>query len=140
MKRIVYTQVDGVLAVIIPSPNWSGTIEELARKDVPNGLDYSIVDTSKIPTDRTFRAAWEKGTNSKPVKINMDKARNIHMGRIRKARDKEMAQLDIEQLKGNDVAVQKKTLRDLPDTLDLTVASTPDELKALWPNELKKEN
>ena len=35
------------------------TIEELAAKDVPSGKPYKIVDVSDIPTDRTFRNAWE---------------------------------------------------------------------------------
>lgn len=31
----------------------------IAAKDVPAGKPYRIVDVSDIPTDRTFRAAWE---------------------------------------------------------------------------------
>jgi|TARA_R110002096_G_scaffold165955_1_gene334909 hypothetical protein len=58
MKRIIYKDDDGV-AVIVPSPEWSGTIEELAKKDVPTGKKYKIVDTSTISSDRTFRNAWE---------------------------------------------------------------------------------
>jgi hypothetical protein len=58
MKRIVYKDGDGV-AVICPSPKWSGTIDELAKKDVPTGKKYKIVDTSSISSDRTFRGAWE---------------------------------------------------------------------------------
>ncbi len=58
MKRILYKNGDGV-AVICPSPQWSGTIEELAKKDVPTGKKYKIVDTSSISSDRSFRNAWE---------------------------------------------------------------------------------
>tara|TARA_R110002050_G_scaffold283088_2_gene431278 strand:- start:228 stop:410 length:183 start_codon:yes stop_codon:yes gene_type:complete len=56
--RIIYPKDTGV-AVVIPSPNWKGTIEELAAKDVPNGKSYKIVEDSDIPSDRTFRDAWE---------------------------------------------------------------------------------
>lgn len=31
----------------------------VARKDVPAGLPFKILDAAEIPTDRTFRAAWE---------------------------------------------------------------------------------
>jgi len=31
----------------------------VAAKDVPEGKPFKIVDVSDIPTDRTFRAAWE---------------------------------------------------------------------------------
>jgi hypothetical protein len=58
MQRIIYKKGDGV-AIIAPSPKWSGTMEELAKKDVPTGKKYKIVDTSTIPSDRTFRNAWE---------------------------------------------------------------------------------
>ena len=58
-KRIIYPNNEGGVSILIPSPNWKGTIEELAVKDVPAGLPYKIVDVSEIPTDRTFRNAWE---------------------------------------------------------------------------------
>ena len=35
------------------------TSKELAQKDVPTGLKYKIVEDDVIPTDRTFRNAWE---------------------------------------------------------------------------------
>ena len=35
------------------------TIEEIAAKDVPVGKPFKIVDVADIPTDRTFRNAWE---------------------------------------------------------------------------------
>lgn len=59
MKRIIYPNNEGGVSVIVPSPNWNGTIEELAFKDVPAGKPYKIVDASEIPSDRTFRNAWE---------------------------------------------------------------------------------
>tara|TARA_Y100001938_G_C7987378_1_gene377626 strand:- start:293 stop:523 length:231 start_codon:yes stop_codon:yes gene_type:complete len=59
MKRIIYNQDNGMVAVVIPSPEWKGTIEELAKKDVPTGKKYKIVDVSAIPSDRSFRNAWE---------------------------------------------------------------------------------
>ena len=57
--RIIYKTEENTVAVIIPSQEWPGTMEELAQKDVPTGLKYKIVEGSVIPTDRTFRNAWE---------------------------------------------------------------------------------
>jgi hypothetical protein len=57
--RIIYQTPEGGVAVIAPSPNWSGTIEELAAKDVPSGKPFKIVNASEVPSDRTFRNAWE---------------------------------------------------------------------------------
>ena len=55
--RIVYTNYDGTISIIVPA-DCGLTIEEIAAKDVPEGKEYHIVDISEIPTDRTFRDAW----------------------------------------------------------------------------------
>lgn len=61
MQRIIYKTAEGGVAVLIPTAEWleSHTIEELAEKDVPAGVEFKIVDVSDIPEDRTFRDAWE---------------------------------------------------------------------------------
>lgn len=59
IKKIVYKNDAGGVSVLTPSQSWDGTIEELAVKDVPAGAPYKIVDVSEIPSDRTFRNAWE---------------------------------------------------------------------------------
>ena len=48
---------DNKLAVIIPA-NSGLSIEDIAKKDVPNGKDYKIIDVSDLPLDRTYRDAW----------------------------------------------------------------------------------
>ena len=60
-KRIIYKTADGGVAIIIPTQEYleTHTIEELALKDVPANTPYKIVDVSEIPSDRTFRNAWE---------------------------------------------------------------------------------
>ncbi len=59
MKRIIYPNDDGGVSIVIPAAECGLTIEEIAAKDVPAGKDYKIVDVADIPTDRTFRNAWE---------------------------------------------------------------------------------
>ena len=61
MKRIIYKTDSGGVAILIPTLEWleSHTIEELAEKDIPAGVEFKIVDASDIPSDRTFRDAWE---------------------------------------------------------------------------------
>ena len=58
-KRIIYPTDDGGVAIIIPAAECGLTIEQIAAKDVPAGKPYKIVDVADIPTDRTFRNAWE---------------------------------------------------------------------------------
>ena len=58
MNRIIYKTDEGGVAVIVPA-DCGLSIEEIAAKDVPAGKPYKIVDVSEIPSDRTFRNAWE---------------------------------------------------------------------------------
>ena len=58
-QRIIYPTDNGGVSIIIPAPDCGLTIEEIAAKDVPAGKPYKIVDVADIPTDRTFRDAWE---------------------------------------------------------------------------------
>jgi hypothetical protein len=57
MKRIIYPN-GTTISVIIPAPSYSGTIEELAQKDVPEGTPFLIVDAIEIPVDRSARMLW----------------------------------------------------------------------------------
>jgi hypothetical protein len=58
-SRIIYPTDDGGVAIIVPAAECGLTIEQIAAKDVPAGKEYKIVDVADIPTDRTFRNAWE---------------------------------------------------------------------------------
>jgi len=56
-KRIIYKNDDGSIVIIIPA-DCGLTVEQIAKKDVPTGKSYKIVDVSDISSDRTFRNAW----------------------------------------------------------------------------------
>lgn len=60
-KRILYQTEEGGVAVIIPVST-ELTLEEIVERDVPSGRPYKIVDVSEVPSDRTFRNAWEYQT------------------------------------------------------------------------------
>jgi hypothetical protein len=74
MKKIIYKTDEGGVAVIVPSSEYlsNHTIEELAAKDVPSGVEYYIVNASTIPTDRKYRSAWE--LVNKKIEVNQVKA------------------------------------------------------------------
>ena len=57
--RVIYPTDNGGIAIIVPAAECGLSIEQIAAKDVPAGKQYKIVDVSDIPTDRTFRNAWE---------------------------------------------------------------------------------
>ncbi len=145
-KIIAFKNENGSCGIAIPTPEALEklTIEEIASKDVPTGLSYIIIDKDTLPQDRYFRNAWTLKTKS--VAVDMDKARDIHLKNIRKERaDKFIAlgfpvKLDSDLEKA--IIPQEKrdilkALRDIPQNIDLSIAKTPEELKTIWPNELK---
>ena len=57
MTKIIYQQPNGGVAVLIPTGDLA--IEDVAQKDVPAGTPYLIVEDDVVPSDRSFRNAWE---------------------------------------------------------------------------------
>jgi hypothetical protein len=60
MNRIIYNQDNGVVAVIIPTPEALEKygIQAIAIKDVPAGKPFKILDASEVPSDRSARDSW----------------------------------------------------------------------------------
>tara|TARA_R110000803_G_scaffold33751_1_gene73877 strand:- start:284 stop:514 length:231 start_codon:yes stop_codon:yes gene_type:complete len=56
-KRIIYKNTDGSIGIIVPA-DYDLTVEQIAKKDVPTGYKYKIIDVSEISNDREFRNAW----------------------------------------------------------------------------------
>jgi hypothetical protein len=89
--------------------------------------------------------AWEMDTDGRP-KVNMEKARVVHMDKIREARNTALTAKDIPFMRAveagdasaqSTIGAEKQTLRDLPATFDITTGvDTPEKLKAKWPSEL----
>ena len=142
-KVIVYTIADGSLAVIHPTGELP--IEAVFTKDVPAGaINPRVADISVLPKDREFRGAWQDSGES--IEVDMNRAREIHMKNIRSARDRALDKLDRDFMRAlgqrNDSIVKeieevRQKLRDIPQNFDLTAAQNPDELRSLWPEELK---
>lgn len=63
--RILYQTDDGGVAVVVPAEN---TTEAQALNAVPSGKPYFVVDVADVPTDRTFRNAWEVDFTNAQVK------------------------------------------------------------------------
>lgn len=150
-KRIFYTNDSNIVQQVHPAESYIATFDSedealaaIIAKDVPENKRASamIVDQSEVP-DRKFRDAWEQ-TDSAIIE-NMTQARAIHLNRIREYRNAELVKEDInfqKALEANDadaqsaVATKKQTLRDLPETFNLSGATNGAELNALWPSEL----
>jgi hypothetical protein len=56
-QAIIFPQDNGSIAIVYPTGELP--IEAVAQKDVPAGVPYLFATTNDVPTDRTFRGAWE---------------------------------------------------------------------------------
>lgn len=112
MSKILYTELDGTFAIITPS----GDVND-AIKDVPDSLTYEIVDDIEVPTDRTFREAWEHDVSVAPekVKTEMVKAKVIAHDIRRNARDELFKPLDIKATipaESTQAEIDRQAIRD----------------------------
>lgn len=57
MTKILFQNSAGGVSVIHPTGELP--IEDICQKDVPAGTPYLIVEDDVIPSDRSFRGAWE---------------------------------------------------------------------------------
>ena len=58
-KVIIYPQENNSIAVCAPALQCPIPIYEIARKDVPAGVPFLIVEASEFPQDDEFFEAWE---------------------------------------------------------------------------------
>ena len=93
MKRIVYTNAYGTVSVVIPAPSSGLTLDDVIAKDVPAGMDCRVINTTELPTDRIFRAAWELLDTG--LSENLVKSKLVAHDMRRQRRDDEMKPLDV---------------------------------------------
>ena len=136
-QRIIFQNESGGVSVIIPTGELP--IEEVAKKDVPVGVSYEIVDSLAIPSDRTFRNAWKLGDCC--VEHDIDKCKELAHDKRRAKRSEEFAPHDeviMKQIPGVDAAeaeAKRQEIRDkyaaVQDAID--AASTVNELLEVLP-------
>lgn len=132
---ITYPQPNGQVAVVIPTGDVNSAI-----KDIPAGLEHKIVNSLDIDNDYFNAYEFDAETGAK---VNIEKAKVIHLDKFRSARAPKLAKLDVEYMKAvevNDeakksaVAADKQALRDVTLT---TLPNDPAGIKATWPDILK---
>jgi hypothetical protein len=135
---IAYKTPENTVSIVVPTGELS--IDEVASKDVPPNTPYKILNRSELPQDRAFRNAWELNDT---VEINLEKAKEIHKNNIRAARNPLLAELDIQFQRAlesgsdtSEIVAKKIALRDATIDAKISLATTPEELKAAWNEEL----
>ena len=133
-SRIIFQNESGGVSVIIPTGELP--IEEVAAKDVPEGVAYEIVEDDAIPADRFFRNAWV--ANGAAIDVDLDKAKDIGHDMRRTQREAEFAPFDaiiMKQIPGNSAAEAEASRQEIRFKYALiqdaiNVAETTDEIKS----------
>ena len=125
-RIVIYENDKGQLVRLIYAEKSRWSFEEMIEKDVPEGADYSIIQRSDIPKDKTFVDAWKKSGDK--IEVDMTKARDIHMNRILEARNKETER------------AKRQALRNIPQDFTLDSANTVEDLEAIWPDGLPRNS
>jgi hypothetical protein len=132
MSFITYPQPNGQVAVVIPTRDVNDAI-----KDVPEGVEYKIVDSVDIDNDYFNAYEFDAETGAK---VNIEKAKAIHLDKFRSARAPKLAKLDIDFMKtveANDEEKKAEIIAAKQALRDVTLTPLPDDLagiKATWPN------
>jgi len=148
---ITYMGDDGILKIVHPAPKAvaeAGKPEEEFLKDLAKRLElveFDIIDAKELPEDRSFRDAWKQ--KNKKVKVDMPKAVDIQMDKLRHKRNKKLAELDVEYMraleedpkKAEEVAKRKRELREMPKKIEkeMKALKKPEDLKRFKPKMLE---
>lgn len=135
-QRIIYETAEGGVCVVVPVLECGLPLQEIAARSIPDGVQYEVVPTEAIPSDRTFRNAWKK--TGKAVEVDVPKAKLIAHDKRRKMREAEFAPYDdviMKQIPGKDAAAaeaSRAAIRDKYAVMQTAIdaAQTPDEIRA----------
>jgi hypothetical protein len=132
--KIIYQNSEGGVSVIHPTGELS--IEEVAAKDVPEGVAYEIVEDDAIPSDRTFRNAWVMGDCC--IEHDLEKCKALGHDIRRQQRAEEFKPYDeviMKQIPGADAIAAEEARQQIRNKYaqvqeQIDAAATPDEIKA----------
>ena len=128
MRRIIYTNTNGDLSVVIPAPK--EVIEKILgplshaqyeahviTQSIPAGIKYRPVDDKDIPESREFRNAWCDVTAESTIDISCEKARDSKLEALRSKRDKLLKEEDIVFMRKAELEQDLETTKDRRENL-----------------------
>jgi hypothetical protein len=123
-KRIIYTTPEGSVSVVVPAPDYAGTLEALASHVVPEGIEWRIVEVEQLPASRNWRNAWTDAEPTETVDIDLERAKTEHIELMRRVlRVTPEIEAEIEALKPA-----------------IGAAATLTELYNIWPASAEKRS
>lgn len=146
--KIIYTRPsDGGVSIITAAPRevleqvlGPLTVEEyeahVLERSIPDGaLQVKIVAEENIPANREFRNAWVDITDDNNVNIDLSRAKEVQLAKLRALRNKSLEKLDKEYIIAlelgtavQEIKAAKQQLRDITEGLkNLVVAGVDDE-------------
>lgn len=162
-SRIAYKNEQGGVSIVSPAPKSHlervlGPLTQdeyekhLLERSLPEGVSYTVLSSTDVPEDRTFRNAWALELDG--ITVDMPTAKELHIDSLRVLRKpvinatdvefrKALEKVDFISLLGKEIggpieAIKAKTqaLRDVTE-VDLSSVKTPEELKQAVPEVLK---
>jgi len=140
IRKILYTRPDGGVSIVQPVRNTVGEvpgitdaeIEQRAFAKLPaDAINSQFIDLSAIPADRTFRNAWRQ--NGATVQIDLPAARAFMEKRIEEQRRIKIRDVLEREALGENVSVEKASIRAINARALVDAAQTPEELKVVMP-------
>jgi hypothetical protein len=114
------------------------------QEENPNDTNFTPLPDDYILPDEEFRDAWiQKGA---AIDHDLEKAREIQLARIRKARTSKFVELDIAYQRADEssnvvekqlIASKKQALRNITEPLKSMQLTSIDDVKNAFPAELK---
>lgn len=137
-RHEIIVKSDG--SVLLMSLVGNAEVEKEIKKANIDAARHFKVQRNDLPKVMAFFDAWEADGES--VKVNMDKARELHLKEIRRVRNDELNRLDKELLRAQETGKEdlvetikknKSDLRGLPSNINLEQYLDEQSLFHFWP-------
>lgn len=146
MTRYAITRTDGGVSVMNLAENVTDANAEIAKWSPEQQAQVSSITACETyPEERTFREAWVYSPPATAVVVDMTKAKDVWRDKMRVARKPLLDELDRQWMRatGRGDTDEAQTIEDAREKLrnvtaapQIEAATTPDQLKKVWPKVL----